>query len=1474
MKSIHVSKFASTFQIAALAIVLMAAQFVLGRQGSQSLPGMGTAYLTHVTTDKPIYRAGERLYVRGVLLRAEDHTPMDGTGTASILIKGPKGEVVSSTSAAIAESVAAFSWDIPAGQAGGEYTISISHPWSDAPGERKFDIRAYRAPRLKSQIVFVRDGYGPGDKVAARLHVERAEGGFPEGAKVGISARIDGKEAWTGETKVDRSGNAEVTFKLPATITRGEGVLALAIQDGGTVETAAKTIPILLHTVDVSMFPEGGDLIAGLENRVYIEGRTTARKPADMAGSVIDASGREIAMFRTEHEGRGRFSFVPVKGETYSLRLSEPAGISKSFPLPAVKETGVVLTFLSDVTSRLDDVAVRVAASTAGAYDVALTQRGKELASKRVTLNASQPASVSLTLPKSVDGVIAVTVFDAARKPLAERLIFRQPDRRLNIRVSTEHNDYVPGDRVTLRLATSDETGKPISATVGLAVTDSSVLEMIDKREQAPRLPVMVLFESDVRDLADAHVYLDETNPKAGLATDLLLGTQGWRRFATVDITKFIASHGDVARRALALRTRAPSWGRIAPPVVPPFPEQPLPPVPAPAYIAGVGTGNEYISGTVADASMALIPGVTVNAMNAVTGQSVTVITNESGTYSIPRLAVGMYELSASLPGFRTSRVRALPLAEGGAVRQDFVLQIGAVNTMVEVTAVADMMMTVSSASVGQVLPARQIRDLPLVGNDVLNIARVMNPDLVGEIRLVVSPVDAELGRGNGAIAVGTRPNNRPNALTVREYAHTLQQNQGGNSRADFSETVYWNAAVKTDAAGKATVTFGLSDSVTSFRVHADGFTPDGALGSSVSHIESVQPFSIEPKLPLQVTSGDVIQLPVGLINGTNSELRNTEFRLPGADGLKLTPLDANEIVLRPKERLRRLVEIEVSPEISGLRNLTIDASAGRYRDSVRRDLDVQPVGFPHEVTAAGSLERNGTQSFEFTLPADTVRGSVSSNTTVYPTPLATMTDALKALIREPSGCFEQTSSTSYPMVMAQQYFLTHTGVEPALIERTRSLLDGAYKKLLGFQSRSHGFEWFGSDPGHEALTAYGLMQFTDMAQVRNVDKDMLDRTRTWLLSRRDGEGSFKVNPNALDSFGRAPKVTTDAYIVWALTEAGEKGLEREISAIKANASSTGDSYVIALAANVLHSTGDRAGARLLMDKLARKQEISGSVQGADTSITRSGGAALTIETTALSVLAWMKEGSFSTNAARGLRWILESNKGGRFGSTQSTILALRSIIAHDVANAGPKASGQVQLVIDGKPVGKPTAFTANTQGALVLPDLGRELGPGKHSVVLKMEDGSKLPFSFTVRYHGVLPANSEEAQVAIQVALRDPQVREGDVTEAAVSVSNKSDQAVPTPVAIIGIPGGLEVRHDQLKELVKAGRIAAYEVMGREVVLYWRYIKAKETVELPLSLVAAVPGTYTAPASRAYLYYTDEYKNWAPGVKVSITPR
>ena len=322
--------------------------------------------------------------------------------------------------------------------------------------------------------------------------------------------------------------------------------------------------------------------------------------------------------------------------------------------------------------------------------------------------------------------------------------------------------------------------------------------------------------------------------------------------------------------------------------------------------------------------------------------------------------------------------------------------------------------------------------------------------------------------------------------------------------------------------------------------------------------------------------------------------------------------------------------------------------------------------------------------SHEVVIPESLVPGSLETRVVVYPTPLASMNEALAALICEPCGCFEQTSSTVYPLVMAQQYFLSHQGVDPALIEKSGKTLETGYDRLVGFEAKSHGYEWFGADPGHDALTAYGLMEFTDMSRVRHVDADMLQRTREWLLAQRDGQGGYLRKTHTLHTWIADPECA-NTYNTWSLLQVGAKAeLTKEVGWVRDSAEKSQNTYAVALAANVLALAGDQNGANHLLDKLAGKQQADGSLTGATTSVIGSGGEALQIETTALAVLAWLQSPRYAANVEKSIRYLAESCKSGRFGSTQSTVLALRAIVAYDKSRAQPKVPGTLQLIVDG----------------------------------------------------------------------------------------------------------------------------------------------------------------------------------------------
>jgi hypothetical protein len=208
-------------------------------------------------------------------------------------------------------------------------------------------------------------------------------------------------------------------------------------------------------------------------------------------------------------------------------------------------------------------------------------------------------------------------------------------------------------------------------------------------------------------------------------------------------------------------------------------------------------TTNATLGGTVSDASRALIPGVMVTATNTQTGIFTSVITNETGAYQFASLQTGVYKVTADLPGFQTQTYNDVTLGVGQQVRLNFTMQVSGQTQTVEVNVAPDTLIATTSASVGTVLPDYRVRELPLATRNVLDLATAMpgaqgsnfagtrltqlnttrdgipvsdgrydigaatstftSPDLVDEVRVIVAPADAELGRGVGQIQMSTR---------------------------------------------------------------------------------------------------------------------------------------------------------------------------------------------------------------------------------------------------------------------------------------------------------------------------------------------------------------------------------------------------------------------------------------------------------------------------------------------------------------------------------------------------------------------------------------------------------------------------------------------------------------------------------------------------------------------------------------------
>jgi hypothetical protein len=689
--------------------------------------------------------------------------------------------------------------------------------------------------------------------------------------------------------------------------------------------------------------------------------------------------------------------------------------------------------------------------------------------------------------------------------------------------------------------------------------------------------------------------------------------------------------------------------------------------------------------------------------------------------------------------------------------------------------------------------------------------------------------------------------------------------------RTDFRETVAWQPAVQTGQDGKATVSFFLSDAITSFRVVTEGVAA-GAAGRDETVIKASLPFSMAIKLPLEVSEGDKLQLPLVLTNERNEPQK---VDLTASFGPLLTldrPVERTHGTIAAAARDTLYYPLTVTGK-KGQSEVHFVADAGGLRDEFTRAVRVSPRGFPQHSSRAGRLK--GTEGFSAQLElGEVLPGTAEGHVKIYTSPVATMIAGLEGMLRQPSGCFEQTSSVNYPNVMILRYLKEQGIADPRLIGRATHLIDDGYRKLTSFETPQKGYEWFGTAPGHEALTAYGLVEFTDMKAVyRDVDRQMLARTADWLRGRRDGKGGFARDAKALDTFGAASPEVTNAYITWSLTEARQPGFEPEIEASARAAQRTADSYVLALATSTLLNSGHKGAGQEAARRLVALQEGDGSWKKASHSITRSGGENLYIETTSLAVLALLKSGAYQESTDRAIEWLVSHRRGfGAWGATQATVLALKALTTYAAARGRERTSGAVTLYVNGNKVAT-RSYEPEDREALTFSGFGEQLRSGQNRIELRHSGNGTLPFSLGVDYRASTPASSPQATVELATALERTQVKLGESVRLNVTVRNKTDQGQPMTLARVEIPGGLRLQTWQLKELREKGLIAFYETQPREVNLYLRQLKPGESVQLPLDLVAFAPGEFTSQASSAYLYYTDEHKSWVNPTRITVEP-
>ena len=547
---------------------------------SQPLQSAADRFATYVRTDKPLYRPGETVLYRSVTL-SRFGLKADHEQSVDFGIVGSNGEPLpnSQHTSQTEQGVASGSFALPDDLNPGQYSLQVTSPDRSFANEwRDFEVESFTTPRWKKELALDRDSYALGDEVKAKLKVELAEGEPLAKGRVAAQALFGAQPVDIEPGQTDSKGNFDLYFRVPENLDSVAANLSVTVTaDDDVTESISKEIPLNFGSVNVAFYPEGGDLVAGVSNRVYFQSRDPRGDPVHIEGHISDSNDQTLTNLATQHEGRGRFAFTPASGETYRLILDAPADGKKEIPLPpASADQSVALNTGNGVFEA--DAPLDLTLSTpqpATAILVAAYCRGAMIGQTNlgpadfVESAGGYVCSTSLPLVGDAQGVIRVSVFDTREsppRPIAERLVFRRISRQLEVDISSPQESYAPGDAVQLKLGVYDEGGAPVAAALGVSVVDDALLSLAD--DKSTRMPTYFHLLTEIaapEELEDANFYLSD-DPEAAAALDLLLGTQGWRKFAEVPLNEFAGAAGRQAG-AYGFAYHKQSWAQTDTPL-------------------------------------------------------------------------------------------------------------------------------------------------------------------------------------------------------------------------------------------------------------------------------------------------------------------------------------------------------------------------------------------------------------------------------------------------------------------------------------------------------------------------------------------------------------------------------------------------------------------------------------------------------------------------------------------------------------------------------------------------------------------------------------------------------------------------------------------------------------------------------------------------------------------------------------------
>lgn len=1044
-----------------------------------------------LVTDKPIYQPGQKIHIRTLSLNQLSLKPV-GREQVLIEVEDSKGNKVFKQRVKTGEYGIAYALFALADEVNtGNYVVRAQMGKNKT--EKTVTVKKYTLPKFKVAIETDKRYFQPGEMVKGKVLADYFFGKPVSGGKVKLTAStfdVEFKEFSVVQGTTGEDGSFEFEVELPQyfvgqPLERGDALLKLdaeVLDKAEHTEKKTSTYPVARYPIRIAVVPESGKLAPGVANQVYVITTYPDGRPAQTR-IVAKTQGKtpETLKARTDSSGIAILTLCPPAAEIVKIPPVAPV-LHKIEPMPEMVELedrngellspavqDAVFQFAITVEARDDSgvtSAKNIALNAIAARDIVLLRPDKAIYQAGDTIEMEvistfltgtvyvdfikdrQTVSTSMvdlaggrgrfTVEATSDlfGTLechAYKLLDDGNFVRDTRIVYVHPPTAIEISVKPGKPVYLPGEEAVLSFLTTDKSGKPLVAALGVTIVDEAVYALqemqpglekvyftLEKELSEPKYQIKEGPGQSIEELVMVPQY-DEAQQRAAsvlLANVDSLTDYTWQRNpAVLRKQKLQANLESILTTVVSyLRTDSiRSWTRDGE-----WRRDLLRHLVAQGHLSAEVLVNPFGDNFTMEDLAQVDPAFTCKALSAVeTGNKI----------------MGAYHALLNLHYQENKDVQTIALDD--LVAKKFLSEDGTVDgwgnklristrpdnqnyyywelrgivvtsagpdgifdNQDDLTAFSHRQVVQYLADQGISSPLLQKLETLIMDADELTVQTkggdrwadmAMPEGAVARPMMAMRAAPAEMAEMAKMEQDAPQPTTTPGTSTssappprIREY---------------FPETLLFEPRLITDENGRADLKLEMADSITTWRLTANATSKDGLLGGTTAPIRVFQDFFVDIDFPVSLTQNDEVAVPVAIFNYL-AEPQEVKLVATPEDWFDLLDKAEKSVTMQAKDV--GVAYFKIKAKKIGSRRFTVMAYGSKMSDAIRRAVEIVPDGKRMETAVNGYLAK--TLAHETQIPTKSVPEASKIIVKCYPGVGAVLVEGLGGMLHMPNG--------------------------------------------------------------------------------------------------------------------------------------------------------------------------------------------------------------------------------------------------------------------------------------------------------------------------------------------------------------------------------------------------------------------------------------------------------------------------------------